>query len=83
MRLEEDKKIQKKTNTSYDYPNSNNNSSSQKYYICKPYSKTENHRVIALEYENYRKIYDCCFYVNVLSLLCAMEDLGGQSKMYQ
>lgn len=46
IRLEEDKKIQKRTNMSYDHHNRKNESSSEKYYRAKPYSKSKNHRLM-------------------------------------
>lgn len=56
VRLKEDKKIQKRMNTSYDHPNRKNEFSSQKSYRAKSYSRPENHSITGLEDEDYPNI---------------------------
>ena len=53
IRLEEDNEIQKRSNppSSYDHPNRKADSSAQRSYMSKPYSKPNYHRVNALEDE--------------------------------
>ena len=69
IRMGEDKKVKKRTNTSNDHPNMKNVSSSQKSYRAKPYSRLENHRVNALKDEDYPKISDYYFSINILGLV--------------
>lgn len=71
--------------TLYDnHPNRKNESYYQKFYRAKPYSRPENHRVNALEYEyedeDYSKIFGYYFSINVSSPLYAMRDLGDKAR---
>ncbi|XP_023743493.1 uncharacterized protein LOC111891666 [Lactuca sativa] len=86
IRLEEYKKIQRKTSSlsSYQNPNRNVDSSSQRSYKSKPYSKPDHHMVNALEDERDEeeppKITDYCFSVDVSGLIYAMDDLGDKAR---
>lgn len=85
IRLVEDRKIQTRINKSFNHPNRKNESSFQKSYRAKPYSRSENHWVNALEDEKedevYLEISNYPFYVNVLGLLYAMQNLGEMERL--
>lgn len=78
--LDEDKKIYKRMKTSYDHPNRKNKSSSEKSYKDKPYSIPKRHRVNALEDQNYPKISNYCFSVNILGLLCITQKIRDKAR---
>ncbi|XP_023743491.2 uncharacterized protein LOC111891665 [Lactuca sativa] len=86
IRLEEDREIQKRSNPldQYESPNRKDESSTQRYYKSKPYSKIDHHRVNALkdegEEEELPKITDYCFYVDVSGVIHAMQDLGDKAR---
>lgn len=71
-------------NTSFDHPNRKNKFSTHKSYKAKPYSIPLNHRVNALEEkeedEDYPKIFDYYFSINVLGLLYAIQDIGNKIR---
>lgn len=86
IKLEEDKKIQKRSNppNSYDKPNRNADSSAQRSYKLKPYSKPDHHRVNALkdegEEDDFPKIFDYCFSMDVTGIIYVMQDLGDKTR---
>ena len=81
IRHKEDKKIQNKSNppSSYENPNGNAESKTQRSFKSKPYSRPDHHRVNALENEGEEqelpKITDYCFFMDVSGLIYAMQDL--------
>ena len=74
-RLEEDKEIQKRSNppSSYDLPNRKADSSAQRSYKSKPYSKPGHHKLNALEdegeEEDFPRITDYCFFVDISGMI--------------
>ncbi|KAL7602922.1 hypothetical protein Lser_V15G16606 [Lactuca serriola] len=85
-RLEEDKEIQKRSNTlnQYENPNRKVESSTQRSYKLKPYSKLDHHRVNALEdggeEEELPKIIEYCLSVDVSGVIHAMQDLRDKTR---
>jgi hypothetical protein len=70
---------------SHDHPNRKTDfSSSQRSFKAKPYSEPDHHRANALEEEieeeEFPKIIDYCFSVDVSGLLYAMQDLGDKTR---
>ncbi|KAL7586986.1 hypothetical protein Lser_V15G37217 [Lactuca serriola] len=86
IRFEEDREIQKRSNPSdqYENPNRKPESSTQRSYKSKPYSKPVHHRVNALkdggEEEELPKITDYCFSVDVSGVIHVMQDLGDKAR---
>lgn len=86
IRLEEDKIIQRRIETpsTYDRPNRKTEASSAKYYKSKPYSRSDDYRVNAVEGEDddecYPKLTDYCFSVDISGIMCAMQNLGEKAR---
>ncbi|KAK9077953.1 hypothetical protein SSX86_002010 [Deinandra increscens subsp. villosa] len=79
IRLGDDKKIQKRSDVSKPESSSRITDSPGKQQRSKPYYRNDNHRVNAVEdeedEEDFPKVSDYCFSVDVSGLLCALQDL--------
>ena len=84
--IEEDREIQKRSNPSNQYENTNRKaeSSTSRSYKSKLHSKSDHHRVNALEDEEEEeelpKITDYCFSVDVLGVIHVLQDLGYRAR---
>ncbi|KAK9075696.1 hypothetical protein SSX86_004025 [Deinandra increscens subsp. villosa] len=84
IRLEDDKKIHQRLDVPKYDPNSRKAESPGKPYRSRPYSKLDNHKVNVVEQddddEEYPKVFEYCFSVNIGGLMCAMQDLGEKAR---
>ncbi|KAK9073783.1 hypothetical protein SSX86_006377 [Deinandra increscens subsp. villosa] len=84
IRLEDDKRIHQRLEVPKYDPNSKKAESPGKPYRSRPYSKPENHKVNAVDQdddeEEYPKVSEYCFSVDIGGLMCAMQDLGEKAR---
>ena len=82
IRLEDDKKINRRIDVPKYEHTSRKYDSPQKNYR-KPYNKQDSPKINAIEEdeeEEYPKISDYCFSVDTPSLICALQDLGEKAR---
>jgi hypothetical protein len=84
IRLEDDKKLQRKLENPKNDSSSRKSDSPGKSYRHKPYSRNDNPRVNAIgedsDDEDYPLVSEYCFSTDIGGLMCAMQDLGEKAR---
>ncbi|KAD3640093.1 hypothetical protein E3N88_29316 [Mikania micrantha] len=86
IRLEDDKEIQKRITTTppNDQGKRKLDSPTNKSFKSKPYYKADNHKINSVDEdeddEEYPRISEYCFSVDIPELMCPMQDLGEKAR---